>query len=77
MPGIQAYSIIGHILPSIFRCFRSQLEVSLLTPTREAIDTAMMYGREKLGLATLKPEQRQQSVISLLGRIILLVASDF
>ena len=29
----------------------------MLTPTREAIDAAMTYGREKLGLATLKPGQ--------------------
>ena len=26
-------------------------------PTREAIDATMMHRREKLGLATLKPEQ--------------------
>ena len=32
-------------------------EVCAPTPTREAIDSAMMYGREELGLATLKPEQ--------------------
>jgi len=29
----------------------------MLTPTREVIDTAMTYGREKVGLATLKPGQ--------------------
>jgi len=29
----------------------------MLTPTKEAIDATMTYGREKLGLATLKPEQ--------------------
>ena len=29
----------------------------MVTPTREAIDTAMTYGREKLDLAMLKPEQ--------------------
>jgi len=38
------------------------LEVCMLTPTREAIDAAMRYGREKLGLATLKP--RQETAIS-------------
>jgi len=29
----------------------------MLTPTREVIDAAMTYRTEKLGLATLKPEQ--------------------
>jgi len=47
--------------------------------TREAIDAAMTYGREKLGLATLNQSKRRQSVISLLGRIKLqlLAASAF
>ena len=29
----------------------------MLTPTREAIDAAMTFRREKLGVAMLKPEQ--------------------
>ena len=66
-----------HISPSIFHCFRSQLEVSMLTPTREAIDAAMTYGREKLGLASYNRSNRQQSVSSLLERIKLLIASAF
>jgi len=33
------------------------LKIHFCCPTREAIDAAMTYGREKLGLATLKLEQ--------------------
>jgi len=40
-----------------FTVLEVRLEVCMLTPTREAIDTAMMYGREKLCQAMLKPEQ--------------------
>jgi len=44
------------------------LEVCMLTPTKEAIDAAMMYRREKLGLATLKPEQETAISIFTLGK---------
>ena len=37
------------------------------TPTKEAIDAAMTYGREKVGLATLKPEQETAISIFTLG----------
>jgi len=40
----------------------------MLTPTREAIDAAMTYGREKLGLAMLKPEQETAISIFALGK---------
>jgi len=50
----------------------------MLTPSREAIDATMMYGREKLGLATLKPEQETAiSNFTLLERLIFLVAGAF
>ena len=41
----------------IFTVLEVCLEVCMLTPTRVVIDAAMTYRREKLGLATLKPEQ--------------------
>ena len=40
----------------------------MLTPTKAAIDPAMTYGREKLGLATLKPEQETAISILALGK---------
>jgi len=40
----------------------------MLTPTKEAIDAAMTYGREKLSLATLKPEQETAISIFALGK---------
>ena len=41
----------------LFAVLEVRLEVCMLTPTKEAIDATMTYRREKLGLATLKPEQ--------------------
>jgi len=40
----------------------------MLTPTKEAIDATMMHGREKLGLAMLKPEQETAISIFTLGK---------
>ena len=40
----------------------------MLTPTKEAINAAMTYGREKLGQATLKPEQKTAISIFALGK---------
>jgi len=40
----------------------------MLPPTKEAIDAAMTYGREKLGPATLKPEQETAISIFALGK---------
>ena len=40
----------------------------MLTPTREVIDTTMTYGKEKLGLATLKPEQETAISNNALGK---------
>jgi len=37
-------------------------------PNKEAIDVAMTYGREKPGLATLKPEQETAISIFALGK---------
>ena len=40
----------------------------MLTPTREAIDATMMYRREKLDLAMLKPEQEMSISNFALGK---------
>jgi len=40
----------------------------MLTPTKEAIDATTTYGREKLGLATLKPEQETAITNVALGK---------
>ena len=42
-----------------FAVLEVHLEVCMLTSTREAIDAAMTYRREKLSLATLKPKQEK------------------
>ena len=45
-----------HIL--LYHCFRSPFR-SMLTPTREAIDAAMMYGREKTWSSYVKTRARE------------------
>ena len=40
----------------------------MLTVTKEVIDAAMMYGREKVGLAMLKPEQETAISIIAVGK---------
>ena len=52
----------------IFTVLEVCLEVCMLTPTRVVIDAAMTYRREKLGLATLKPEQEMAISIFPLGK---------
>jgi len=46
-------------------------------PTREVIDAVMTYGREKLGLATLKPGQESAISNFALGKDKLLAAGAF
>jgi len=53
--GILSYwLIITFYRKHSFAVLEVHLEVCMLTPTREAVDAAMMYRREK---RTLKPEQ--------------------
>ena len=46
------------------------METKIESPTREAIDTPMAYGRVKLELAMLKPEQEMAISDFALGKFI-------
>jgi len=46
------------------------METKIETPTREVIDAPMAYGRVKLELAMLKPEQETAISVFALGKFI-------
>ena len=67
--GILSYwLIITFYRKYFFAVLEVRLEVFMLTATKEVIDAAMMYGREKVALAMLKPEQDTAISIFALGK---------